>query len=228
MAEEGFKPIDHKSLNARQFGAMRRNVENTYTASSGAEKASGHDWYPKAHDEAKSVGGGDTRRGAGVIAALSPQTHWDLNKTQAHEIVHLKSSDVDALHKGDRSVLAGKALNRQPSDRVLAAVRIHTGEDDPAKSLGIKTGNFFHNIHDPSDNSHVTIDVHAHDIAVGQKLQHKVNRGLSAPGRYNTFASVYHQASDRLGVRPNEVQATTWEHWRTANTANTRGRHGSL
>jgi hypothetical protein len=40
-------------------------------------------WYRNAHDLAGMVGGGDYSKGAGVIAALSANTGWDLNRKLA-------------------------------------------------------------------------------------------------------------------------------------------------
>ena len=218
-----FKPLD-PAMSSRQFAGLRRNVENEYASASPAQRQSGQEWYPKAHDLATKIGSGDNSRGAGVLAALSPQTRWGNNIRQAHELVGMHAHEVEALKRGDRTPLVGKVLNRAPTDRILRAVTIHEGEDPKnVLPMKIKTGNFYQNIHDPSDTHAVTVDVHAHDVAVGRKLQQDTNRGLSAVGRYNRLADVYRGAASRLGVeRPHEIQATTWESWRDR----VGGKHG--
>jgi hypothetical protein len=213
-----FEPVNIKNLSPRQFRGMVRNVRNVYEAATPEQHEEGRLWYPKAHDVASVIGGGNVHRGAGAIAALSPQTDWDLNVQQAHELKHLGTQHIDALTRGDRSVLHGTALNRQTTARVLGAHRLLHGEDDPANSLGLKTGSFYRNISDPSDRHSVTIDVHAHDVAVGQKLQHNVTRGLQAQGRYNMFADAYRMAAQHHDVPGHQMQAATWVAWREANS----------
>jgi hypothetical protein len=78
--------------------------------------------------------------------------------------------------------------------------------------MGLKTGNFYRSIMDPSDPEAVTIDRHAHDIALGRPYG-DADRGLGAKGRYAVLSLAYRNAAAKLGILPSELQATTWVVW---------------
>ena len=209
--------IEGKGLHPRQFGAMVRNISTVVGRATPAEMQAGKEWYPKAHDVANEIAHGHTERGAAAIAALSPQTDWDINQQMARELPHLGRPALSALQRGDRSVLKGMALNNQSTDNVVRAHAVLHGDADPQTILGgsRKISHFARNINDPSDSASVTIDTHAHDLAVGWKAPYKQDRGLSVQGRYDTFAHAYTQASQRLGIEHNhETQAIGWVQWR--------------
>jgi 2'-5' RNA ligase len=60
----------------------------------------GKKWYSDAHNFAKGLAqkhpGGKLRTALGMTAALSPQNHWEENKTQAEYIHHHLSADPDS------------------------------------------------------------------------------------------------------------------------------------
>lgn len=155
----------------------------------------GLSWYPVAHDLAEILGDGDARKGAGVIAALSPQTPWERNCSLAQDAV---DGDVHG-HSG----------------KTLLKVRAILDGADPEDVLprDKKTGHFFRNILDPTDPDPVTIDRHAHDIAVGERYGSQ-NRGLGCASRYATLAHAYREAARRMGILPCVLQAVTWMSWR--------------
>lgn len=244
-----------------------RNISETYRDAPAETIRRGREWYPRAHDIAGQVGHGDVRRGAGMMAALSPGQDWDINIAQAHQMsstpmrghqvallsqkaqVHQAANQAVAAAEraaggGSQKKGAGKApahlyeqqemarrdhmavrhelfggtpLNKQSTENILRAHGIQHGEVEPEKVLPmrIKTGNFFQNIYDPSNPHPVTVDTHAHDIAVDRKLPWKQNRGLSAVGRYDHFADAYRQAAHRVGEEHGgNMQAITWTAWR--------------
>jgi len=201
-----------KNIAEAQFGEHVKNIINKYREASPEFAKGGHEWYEKAHETAAKLGGGDVRRGAGIIAALSPLSDWDRNVREAHELT--KTGTV-------KSALL-------PAN-VAKAQRIHAGENPEAVLGGNKVTNFFHNIHDPSNPGHVTIDRHAYDIALGRPFIGQGGKsagvpkepskpgnmsedlGLSSMGRYKHFVRAYQHASGELGVDlPHQVQATTW------------------
>jgi hypothetical protein len=216
MAKFGVDPHGRwdRNLAESQFKGHVENIISKYKDAPEEMLKGGHEWYSKAHDEANRVGGGDPRKGAGIIAALSPLSSWEKNVSQSHELV--KTGNV-------ASVLLPANVEK--------ARRIHQGED-PEKVLGgNKVTSFFHNIHDPSNPLPVTIDRHAYDIAVGNpfvgagggKAKRNITEGpsghtpmsedlgLSSMGRYKHFAHAYQTAAGELGVDlPHQVQATTW------------------
>jgi hypothetical protein len=94
---------------------------------------------------------------------------------------------------------------------MLAKVRAILGGVDPADVLPMwaKTGHFFLNILDPTDPDPVTIDRHAHDVAVGE-IYGSRDRGLDSKARYATLALAYRLAARKLNMIPNVVQSIAW------------------
>jgi hypothetical protein len=201
-----------KNIAEAQFGEHVKNIVNKYREASPDFAKGGHEWYEKAHETAIKIGGGDVRRGAGIIAALSPLSDWDRNIREAKELTK-----------------TGAVKSALLPANVAKAQRIHAGEDPEAVLGGNKVTNFFHNIHDPSNPGHVTIDRHAYDIALGRPFIGQGGKsagvlkepskpgnmsedlGLSSLGRYKHFVRAYQRASNELGVDlPHQVQATTW------------------
>jgi hypothetical protein len=173
-----------------------QNILNVWKSASPEQESRGRWWYPNAHDMASIMTDGDVRTGAGLLAALSPQTSWWLNVELA----------TDAYESGNARRHVGDAVGK--ANKILAGI-------DPAEVLPMsrKTGHFYRCILDPSDAEAVVIDRHAHDVAVGKPYGQR-DRGLSAHGRYALIAHCYREAAQRLGELPMVVQAVTWIVWR--------------
>lgn len=178
------------------FDRYASNVLTVWESATPDQEAEGRRWYPMAHGLAEMMCDGDARMGAGLLAALSPQTSWWLNVELA----------ADAYETGRPS--------RHLSDALSKAAKILAGID-PAEVLPMerKTGHFFRCIADPSDPEAVCIDRHAHDVAVGEPFGDRP-RGLTAKGRYRLLADVYRAAARAVGELPSTVQAVTWVTWR--------------
>jgi len=174
--------------------AYVQNIMATAMRATADQYARGVNWYPTARDLALFIANGDLRMGSAVIAALSANNGWTMNQRLAADACagNVHGHTDDTLDK---------------VRRILAGV-------DPVDVLPMtkKTGNFFRNILDPTDPVSVTIDRHAHDLAVGVKYGSQ-NRLLSAPGRYNMLADCYREAARRLGMLPSVLQAITWLVW---------------
>lgn len=182
-------PANPSATTLRRY---RDNIISVYESATEDQKLKGKLWYPVAHDLATMIAEGDTRKGAGVIAALSANKSWSENVKIA-----------------TRALGSGKATGHL-RDALVKATRIMNGAD-PADVLPMaaKTGNFYRCILDPTDPDPVCVDRHAHDIAVGRTYG-DADRGLSSKGRYNALASAYRAAAARLGILPSELQAITW------------------
>lgn len=171
-----------------------RNIVRVFNSATPDQKRRGREWYRTAHGVAEFLSDGDVIRGAGVIAALSAQKAWDVNKRLARDAFagNVHGHVADVLGK------VGKILDGA----------------DPADVLPMtaKTGNFYRCIVDPDDQESVCIDRHAHDIAVGAPWGNR-ERGLGSKGRYAVLSLAYRNAAARLGVSPSVVQATTWVVW---------------
>ncbi|HKZ21139.1 MAG TPA: hypothetical protein VJQ57_13645 [Acidimicrobiia bacterium] len=175
-----------------------RNIRSVWFMASDIQLATGRNWYPEAHATARLLADGDVRTGAGLLAALSPQTAWWLNVELACEAYE-----------------AGTA-GRHTGDSCSKANRILAGEDPvDVLPMGRKTGHFYRAILDPSDAGAVCVDRHAHDVAVGIPYG-DWPRGLSTPSRYDLIADCYREVALQLGELPSTVQAVTWVAWRNS------------
>jgi hypothetical protein len=173
-----------------------RNIVTQWCMASDEQYENGAHWYEQAHETAAMLADGDVKVGAGLLAALSPQTAWWLNVELACEAFDL-----------------GRAV-RHTADSCSKANRILAGVDpEGVLPMRRKTGQFYRCILDPADPVAVCIDRHAYDIAVGIPLG-DWNRGLSAHGRYALLSHCYWEAAQRVGRTPSVVQAVTWVVWR--------------
>ena len=185
----------HAATRSRQFNYLVKNIVDTHD---NLEKdyphvlRAGKVWYDRAHEIAHEIGKGDIHKGAGIIAALSPQKGWDRNVRMAHEMAKTGTT------------------TGQTGGQLIKAQRILSGEHSTDVLHGLKETNFYHNISDPNDPHHVTVDRHAHDVAIGRKYG-AAERGLTEKGRYSTFHSAYSTASEKLGMEtPSRLQAGVW------------------
>lgn len=170
------------------------NIVKVYRQATEEQEARGRSWYRTAHQLADMMSEGNVTAGAGVIAALSANKAWDLNRRLA----------ADAF-KGE--------IHGHTAENLAKVAKIMAGAD-PAEVLpmDMKTGNFYRCILDPSDTEAVCIDRHAHDVAVGRPWGDR-ERGLSSRGRYAVLSLAYRNAAVKLGITPSELQATTWVVW---------------
>lgn len=173
-----------------------RNIISVWDIASNDQFEQGAHWYEQAHWTARMLADGDVKTGAGLLAALSPQTAWWLNVELA----------CDAYEAGNAT--------RHTTDSTSKANRILAGENpESVLPMQRKTGHFYRCILDPDDPVAVCVDRHAYDIAVGIPLG-DWNRGLSAHGRYALLAHCYWEAAQYIGQIPSVVQAVTWVTWR--------------
>ena len=173
-----------------------RNIISVWHLATDDQYEQGAHWYERAHWTARTLADGDVKVGAGLLAALSPQTAWWLNVELACEAFE---SGNATRHTGDSCGKANKILAGIAPEDVLPMQR--------------KTGHFYRCIINPDDAVSVCIDRHAHDIAVGVAYG-DWQRGLSAHGRYALIADCYWEAAQRLGQLPSVIQAVTWVTWR--------------
>jgi hypothetical protein len=175
------------------------NIVEAFLDATPEQREFGRQWYPVAHTLALIVGDGDARKGAGIIAALSPNKRWSTNQQLA---VDAGTGDVHG-HTG----------------AMLSKVRAILGGTDPEEVLptGMKTWHFFRAILDPDDPTTVVVDRHAHDVAVGERYDDKRDRGLSSKKRYALIMLAYILATrhiaaiiDDVDLTPNVTQATVW------------------
>lgn len=161
------------------------------------EMVEGMAWYRDAHSIAKALSPADIRKGAGVLAALSPMTPWGRNIMLA----------ARAFEDGEASGTLGTSV--RSANKILAGT-------DPLDVLGgDKVRAFFACIADPASNE-VCIDRHAFDVAVGQETNNETRAALKRKGVYAEFVQAYRDAVEMIDfpISPAQLQAVTWLTWR--------------
>lgn len=195
MKQHATSPVPARPLGAMAVRHLTRNILATYRSATPDEYVAGVSWYWHAHGLAVDLAeayGLDVATTAGVLAALSPQHRWEKNVTDARKACAARSAR--GLHT---------YCQTDKADAILAGTH-------PVDVLrGRKETSFFHNILQPECELHVTIDRHAHDIAVGRRFGDQ-DRGLSSAGRYANISLAYRRAAAVLGELPVTVQAVTW------------------
>ncbi len=174
-------------------------IIDVWNGASLADHAEGESWYSTAQSIATDVGlalDGPLELGAGIIAATSPQTAWDVNIEIAYDI----AGDPEARHPYLMADVQGKV------DRILA------GNDPSAVLGGRKVRSFYSNIRGYT--SPVTVDRHAFNIVAGYRAPQSVYKAIERPGVYQYLAANYRAVARTLGVPASTLQAVTWIAWR--------------
>lgn len=172
------------------------SIIDVYNRSSETDKSEGIEWYPLAHAFAYTVGRRSHKRGAGIIAALSPQTSWPENKRLA-------------------LAASGSArITGQTGRNCEKATDCRSGYDPLDVLGGRKVRAFYALILDPTNAYDVVIDRHAFDIALGYETDNLARKVLERKGGYDFIADAYRKAASELGILPSVLQATTWLAWR--------------
>lgn len=167
-------------------GTLR--ILDTLDAATDEEWQAGLGWYAVAHQHALEVGKGDARKGAGIIAALSPQATWGKNLGMAYAHADGDSYGAPFAHWADA---------------------ISDGADPEATLGGRKVRSFYRNMLEPMRNGPITIDRHAFAIVTGIHSD-KLAKKLERVGVYQSVASHYRTVGRQTGYRGHEVQAVAW------------------
>ena len=169
-------------------------------------------WYYDAHDVAAELCPSNTIRGAGILAALSPQTSWTLNQELAFALVR----DPDT-NPGTFTHCYEKARD------------IYYGADPASRLRGRKVRSFFHNIAYPDTSNHVTVDRHMIDAMTRARgfASMKEAKVLERPGVYTYAAGVLRAVArttphphEPRPLLPSELQAVLWCAWRAKHDVN--------
>jgi hypothetical protein len=169
---------------------MENNLHDAWEQITPQDLFNGVAWYPAAHDLAFTIGHGDVRKGAGLLAALSPNKAWDTNKRLA----------VDA----GNGIFGGHVGNA-----LLKAQVIYAGAD-PATVLpmGKKTGHFYKNIYTPLNPDWVTIDRH---MIRALKSCWDDGEPRITLREYGDCVLATQKAAANVGLVPSVFQAAIWE-----------------
>ena len=174
------------------------NVIAVWNRASDQRKIDGALWY----EDARQIGRDLDRTfdlrdgsGAGILAALSPSTAWEVNVSEAW-----------ALCKSGWSRRQSKANN-------VKALAIRDGAN-PDDILGGNKVKAFYACIVNNDAKRACIDRHAVAVYVGRHVTDAEQKGLSRVDVYDRIAEAYQLAADQIGVSVEVVQAVTWVQWR--------------
>lgn len=165
-------------------------------------------WYDRAQETAKMLHP-NMLIGAGVIAALSPQTEWSLNVRWARQVC-----DAALAHS---AILPWGISNTERRNKAWAIANLidPTVEQIVTILRGPKVTRFFRNI--TGDHTAVTVDVWAMRVAQGfdENAETTSNgkmavRVVRAGLEYDTLESAYQIVAERVGTSPRSVQAAVW------------------
>lgn len=196
-----------------------QNIIDCFNRADGESVLEGGVWYEIANSWAEVVGRrvttyghnplpNTTERivmGAGIIAAFSPQTSWDNNKTMAWRF-------AETLDKPDWCT----DVNYQKALTIVSSGSQNRTEyiDGCLGKEAYKTRAFFHNIVSPSGDYGPTIDRHAISIYMGRRCTVAEAKGGHRYSINKLIKDAYLQAANELQVHYNQVQAITWVQWR--------------
>lgn len=177
-----------------------RNVTKAFRLSTATDREDGMAWYDYARDYAASLDS-NVERAAGVIAALSPQQSWPVNKRMAAE-----------FYAGRRNV--------HTAPNVAKALAILNGETPLDILGGPKVRAFYTNIMGIDTHEAVTIDRHAIMVCEGRIIEGDALRAYFGVKRNRQYVSEYVSAAKILSketgtlMTPAQIQAITWVWWR--------------
>lgn len=184
--KRGFSPVPN----------YESNIRAAYELASDSDVLTGRLWYRSAREIAEQIGNGDYEKGAGILAALSPQKPW---KESVRLAKRGATNGVFTGHYGANCEKAG---------------RIWSG-DAPLDVLGgRKVRAFYRNIVGEL-NADVCVDRHALAIALGRDAtEQELHRVCNSNKFYDELAAAYKAVAHRVGLEPSELQAITWVCWR--------------
>lgn len=131
---------------------------------------------------------------AGVIAAMSPMKNWEDNKIIAEEII--KTSGRRGKHFQTQIQKARKILFSNSHSEIEIILN------------GLKTVNFFNNIHNPKSERHVTVDRHHLYLSIGRDVKYCTTK------QYEFLKEITCIFAKEKDLIPSELQSILWVCWR--------------
>lgn len=201
-------PADHPFF--KQHPVTAASVIKSWDQASPQQQIQGMRWYHDAHDIAGKIADGDYHKGAGLLAAYSPQTGWAVNMFNAAQAAaqHRALGPGDGMITGDMQANAQDALDGLGFDEAFPSPKI--------KSFA----KLIYNAGDADEDrlGRVVIDRHALSVAMGTRLSKKDadHAPLKTDRYYEHVADAYREAAIELSQReghtisPYQVQAVTW------------------
>lgn len=212
----------------QQMGHVVRRMTAFAEAMPKAMVESSRNWYHEAHDVAARAGREfniSTNSAAGMMAALSAGTDWEVNKRSFQDVLSMppehraiiqRSSLQPRRTKEARELLKGNYtdLSTATDRNILRAMSIHRGAD-PEQVMSLRSAPkynaFYRNIANP-ESEDVVVDFRAFDlVSNSMQPQRDFDRGISQgellkrgrhpyqPNlpRYQRIADVYRRAAQQ-------------------------------
>ncbi len=205
------RPQDHPFFKKNPLSA--ENIKNRYGEATEAEKHQGMRWYEDMHRLAWALGGGDAVKGAGILAALSPQTGWPINLFNAARYLAEGRPEGKMQATGDMRKSAERILAGEHPNDVLKSPK--TNAFGVLGALGAD--------HPDDEHGRVVVDRHAMSVAAGKRLMKEDVGGKGENASpigddffYEHVADMYRHAardiSEQTGqeIAPHQLQAITW------------------
>lgn len=185
--------------------AIKNRLHQHFKKCSRAEINQGKAWYNNANEFAAGLSAKyelPIEVICGVIAALSPQKDWELNKV-------CTVSFFNGNKKGlSTKINVNKAIEIRDTKDINDIPSILLGKYD-----GFKTHAFYHNLSKPKGCDHVTLDRHAIGLAFFSDYT-TYDRIRLTKAQYNYIQDNYKAVAAFYGLLPHELQAILWIYWR--------------
>jgi hypothetical protein len=179
-------------------GPLTRRILSVFDGAPDETHNEGELWYQNAREACDDLAerhGLVIDQAVGVVAALSPNTRWEMNLLMAEELI-----------ANDRSMTY--PANTEKAYRILA------GEAPDDVLGGFKVRSFYANILSGGFDNLVTVDGHAANIARG--IRQPIRLARVTHRQYAELTRAYQNAARLRSVTPPVMQATTWVAWRAA------------
>lgn len=176
----------------------RANLRKLYAIATQDQKNAGFLWYPEAYAIAAEVCPADPIRGAGILAALSPQKTWNQN-----------------VHLARTAAASGYAIGHWGAQNRKAQFILDGG--DPRECLnGPKERAFFECIAAPwTDSGFVCLDRHAINAWHGYLCEDDARKRFAGSKRnYALVSADFVAVARELSILPHQLQAVLWVVWR--------------
>jgi hypothetical protein len=186
----------------------RRKLQGWIKLLSARHIATGRQWYSQAHCFAEEVSKAYSlpiEKVVGVLAVLSVQNRWDVNKRDCEAFCRAHHEGLD---------LEDVSVATYDSQKAKAIAILHADKDTDILSLigkrtAVKTKAFYDNILIPEKSYSVTIDRWIFR-GLGIDLEDKAYQGNSVPPVYRALEELFRLEAIKLKLRPCQLQAAIW------------------
>lgn len=219
-------PADHPFFQANPVRS--EHIRSAYHDSTADERNQGHRWYSDAHHVATAIAGGDSARGAGLVAAYSPRTTWPANLFNASK-AHRENRAFGGPGEG------AMGMHRQLAERIIAGQHHSQAFAGSAPKISAFAHLIEHGGDTEADRAagaqRVVVDRHALSAAIGRRVTDAdlAHVPIDKKPYYDHVAGAYRQAAADLSadlgheIAPHQVQATVWLRQLRRNTEEDRG-----